>query len=114
MPISLLVSYTLFSLFGFYQKLHIKNFKGASQGFLLALNLFVLVATIYGLGFLLYYGYTVSWVQAILLFVVSLLIQFVWFPIEAMLRIKELHIYLSLGGFIVLPVCAVFMWLSLP
>lgn len=114
MPITLFVSYTLFSLFGFYQKLHIKNFKGGSQGFLFILNLFVLVATLYGLGFLLYYGYSVSWIQAALLFVVSLAIQFVWFPIEAKLGIKDLHIFMSLGGFVVLPICAVFMWLSFP
>lgn len=114
MPISLLVSYTLFSFFGFYQKLHIKNFKGSSQGLLLILNLFVLVATLYGFGFLLYYGYSVSWVQAIVLVVISLLIQFVWFPIEAKLGIQYLYVYLSLSGFLVLPICAFFMWQSLP
>jgi len=114
MPISLIVSYTIFSFFGFYQKLHIKNFRGSSQGFLLALNLFTLIATLFGIGFLIYYGFSVSWVNAGILIAIAFAIKFVWFPLEAKIGIKDLATYFSLLGFLVMPICGVFMWLALP
>ena len=112
--VTLILSYTVFSFLGFYQKLHIKNFKGGSQGFLLMLNLFTLAATVFGIGFLLYYGYKVSWIEAAILFAIALIIQFVWFPIEAKLGLRNSYFIFSLSGFLVMPICAYFMWGSLP
>jgi hypothetical protein len=63
-PASLLASYTLFSFFLFYQRLHLKNFGGASRLFEVLLVLSVAAATLFGIGFLLYWGYRVSWIQA--------------------------------------------------
>ena len=114
MPVTLIVSYAVFSFLGFYQKLHIKNFKGGSQVFLLSLNLFTLIATVFGVGFLLYYGYRVSWVESAVLFGVALVIQFVWFPIEAKLGLRNSYFIFSLSGFLIMPICAYFMWASLP
>jgi len=114
MPISLILSYAAFSFFGFYQKLHIKNFRGASQSFLLALNLFTLAATLFGIGFLLYYGYKVSWLEAAVLFGVAFAIKFIWFPIEAKLGLRDSFFIFSLAGFIIMPICAYFMLTALP
>ena len=113
-PITLLASYAAFSFFGFYQKLHIKNFRGASQSFLLVLNLFTLTATVFGVGFLLYYGYKVSWIEAAILFGVAFAIKFIWFPIEAKLGLRNSYFMFSLAGFVIMPVCAYFMWVALP
>ncbi len=114
MSITLLTSYAAFSFFGFYQKLHIKNFRGASQSFLLVLNLFTLAATAFGVGFLLYYGYTVSWVEAAILFGVAFAIKFIWFPIEAKLGLRNSYFMFSLAGFVIMPICVYFMWVALP
>jgi len=113
-PITLLTSYVAFSFFGFHQKLHIKNFRGASQSFLLVLNLFTLAATAFGVGFLLYYGYKVSWVETAILFGVAFAIKFIWFPIEAKLGLGNSYFMFSLAGFVIMPICAYFMWSALP
>jgi hypothetical protein len=105
----LVASYTLFSLFTFYQQLHVKNFRGASQGFSAALSLFALVSMLVGFAFLLYYGYKVSWLGALALLGISLLVKFVWFGIEAKLGIRWAATYISLAGFVGIPLCAFFM-----
>ena len=114
MSVSLIISYAVFSFFGFYQKLHIKNFKGASQAFLLVLNLFTLTARVFSVGFLLYYGYEVSWVESAVLLGVGFSVKFIWFPIEAKLGLHDSYFIFSLTGFVIIPVCAYFMWAALP
>jgi hypothetical protein len=50
MPISLIIAWSLFTVFVFYQKLHIRDFQGASQGFLLMLNLSAFGSMILSVG----------------------------------------------------------------
>lgn len=111
---TLISSYALFSLFVFYQQLHVKTYKGASQGFGLVLNLFAFLAMLAGLAFLFYYGYTVSWLGALGLFGIALVVKFVWFGIEAKLGIRDAAPLVSFAGFVGIPVCAYFMWTDLP
>ena len=107
-------SYALFSLFVFYQQLHVKTYRGASQGFGAVLTAFAFLAMLAGIAFLLYYGYKVSWLGAAGLFGIALLVKVVWFGIEAKLGIRNAAPFISLGGFVGIPVCAYFMWASLP
>ncbi len=44
--------YCAFGVFVFYQQLHVKNFRGASQGFALALNLSALAGMLTGIAYL--------------------------------------------------------------
>lgn len=113
-PWQLFVAYTIYSFFGFYQKLHIKNFRGSSQGFLLALNLFALATMVFGVGFLIYWGWSVSWLQAIGVFVIAFVIQSIWFFFEAKWGLRNSYFMLSLLGFVAIPASGVFMWLALP
>lgn len=113
-PWQLLIAYTIYNFFAFYQKLHVKNFRGSSQGFLLVLNIFALATTLFGIGFLIYWGWNVSWLQAIAVFVVALVIQSIWFFFEAKLGLRESYFVVSLIGFLVIPVSGVFMWFALP
>jgi hypothetical protein len=110
----LVVSYTIFSFFLFYQQLHIKNFRGASQGFLSLLTAFAFVAMLSGFGFLIYYGYKVSWLGALAFFGISFVVKFVWFGIEAKLGLRNAASFISIAGFIGIPVCAYFMWWGFP
>lgn len=114
MSVVLVVSYTLFSFFLFYQQLHIKNFRGASQGFLSLLTVFAFVAMLGGFGFLIYYGYKVSWLGALAFFGISLAVKFVWFGIEAKLGLRNAASFISIAGFVGIPVCAYFMWWGFP
>src|SRR5262245_40404232 len=95
MPLSLIISYTLFSTFVFYQQWHLKNFKGASQLFEVALALSCFAAFICGAVFLIYYGWTIGWYLPILLFLLGLALQLVWFVIEAKLKIPYFPFILS-------------------
>ncbi len=113
-PVSLIISYAVFSFFLFYQQLHLKNFRGASKAFGAALGIFVSVGTVYGLGFLIYWGYKISWFQAGILFAISLAIMLIWFPIEAKLGLRNSYFTFSLMGFAALPVSGYFMCVSLP
>lgn len=110
----LVVSYTLFSFFVFYQQLHVKNYRGASQGFGSFLTLFSFVAMLAGFAFLIYYSYQVSWLGALALFGISLAVKFVWFALEAKLGIRAAAPFISLTGFLGIPVCAYFAWASFP
>lgn len=114
MPFVLVSSYTLFSFFLFYQQLHVKNFRGASEGFYFLLNAFAFISMLGGLAFLLYYGYKISWLDTLALFGISFVVKAVWFSIEAKLELRNLAPFISLIGFIGIPVCGYFMWWSLP
>jgi hypothetical protein len=114
MTATVIVSYALYSLFLFYQQLHIKNFRGANQGFLMVLNLFAIIAMLGGISYLIYYGFKVSWVGALSLFGIAFVIKFVWFGIEAKLGLRDAAPFISIMGFIAIPVCAFFMWWGIP
>ena len=114
MPITLIISYAVFSFFLFYQQLHLKNFQGASEAFGAMLGIFAFGGMLFGLGFLIYWGYKVSWLQAVALFGIAFAIKIVWFPIEAKLGLRNSYLFFSLAGFIALPVSGYFMWAALP
>lgn len=111
---TLVFAYTGFSLLLFYQQLQIKNFSGASQGLLTLLNVFALVAMLFGIAFLVYFGYKVSWLFALALFAIALVVKFVWFAMEAKMGLGAAAPVLSLLGFVGIPVCGYFMWSSIP
>ena len=110
MSASLIASYTIFSFFLFYQQLHIRNFRGANQGFLSFLTAFSFASMLGGAGFLLFYGYKISWFDALVLFGIAFAVKFVWFGIEAKLGLGNLANYISIAGVVGIPVCAYFMW----
>ncbi len=112
--LSLIISYSLYSFFLFNQQLHLKNFQGASRAFAAVLGIFVFVGMIFGHGFLLYYGYKVSWLQAGALFLLAFLIKIAWFFIEAKTGLRNFAWVFSAGGFVALPGCGYFMWAALP
>ena len=114
MTFNLIASYALFSLFVFYQQLHVKTYRGASQGFGTLLTLFAFFAMLAGLAFLFYYGYEVSWLGAAGPFGIALVVKFVWFGIEAKLGLRDAAPLVSATGFEGIPACAYFMWTGLP
>ena len=114
MPIPLIAAWCIFTLFGFYQKLHIRDFKGESQVFLLLLNLSALGSMIFAVGFLVYYGVAVKWYLPLILLALGLAFKFTWFAIEAKLGARWIPLAFSLLGFVGWPACAIAMVLFLP
>lgn len=87
-----------------------KNFRGASQFFALALNASALAGMFTGLAYLVYYGWAVVWWAPIAIFVIGLAASMLGFIIERIVG----PLALSVGGFIGWPVCAYFMFSYVP
>lgn len=104
-----LIYYLLFSVFVFYQQVHIRNFRGASQGFQTLLTFSALAGTITGLVFLGYYAVQVSIVGALIIFGAGLLSGVVGPILERIVG----RYALSLIGFIAWPIFAYLMFMSL-
>lgn len=102
--------YCLFSIFVFYQQLHVKNFQGASQSFALALNISAFAGMLTGFAYLIYYGWSVVWWAPIVIFVIGLVASMLGFLLERLVG----SLALSLGGFIGWPVSAYFMFSYVP
>ncbi|MEQ1486378.1 hypothetical protein [Methyloglobulus sp.] len=74
LPVDLIISWIVFVGFVNTHQRHAMHFRGASQGYLLALQVSVLVGSLVGLGLLGYYFMQVAWYWPIVLFVVSSLV----------------------------------------
>jgi len=103
--------YIAFGIFAFYQQLHGKHFRGASQVFSLVLNISAFASMLTGVAYLVYYGWSVVWWAPILIFVIGILAAGgLGFLLERLVG----ALALSLGGFIGWPVCAYFMFYYVP
>ena len=102
--------YCLFGIFVFYQQLHGKNFQGASQFFVLAVNLSAFAGMLTGIAYLIYYGWSVVWWAPIVIFAIGLFASMLGFLLERLIG----SLALSLGGFIGWPVSAYFMFSYVP
>ncbi len=102
--------YCLFSAFLFYQQIHMKNFQGASQYFLLALNISVLAGTVTWFAYIIYYGWTISWWAPFVIFVIGLVFMQLVFLLERVVGVLAL----SISGFVGWPFSAILMFWLLP
>ena len=102
--------YCLFGIFVFYQQLHVKHFQGASQSFLLALNISALVGMLAGICYLVYYGWSVVWWAPIVIFIIGLVASVLGVLLERFVG----TLALSLGGFLGWPLCAYLMFAYVP
>ena len=114
LPILVIFSYTIFSIFKFYQALHVKNFRGGSEAASLVISISAFSAMIFGYGYLLYYGYAVAWYWPIVIFVIAMILKTLWFFIEAKLKLSNHVAWVSLSGFVVLPLTAYLLVESMP
>lgn len=107
MTMTVVISYTIFSIFVFYQQLHIKNFSGSNAALYTGLNIFAFAAMVAGICYLIYFGYKVSWFSMIGLFLISLLVRMLAGFVEQAIRISPE--ILSVAGFVAIPASGYFM-----
>ena len=105
-----IASYCLFGIFIFYQQLHVKNFRGASQAFALALNISAFLGMLTGMAYLIYYGWSVVWWTPVVIFFIGIIISMFGLLIERVVG----SLAISLSAFIGWPVCAFFMFHYVP
>ena len=102
----LIITFSIYSFFIFYLQKWTTIFRGASLGFGFFINWFMIIATIYGLAFLVYYGYKVDWTAPLALFGISLLIKGAMVIVESILFSRVPYIIQIIGilGFIACPI----------
>lgn len=99
--------YSTMAIFLFYQKLHLRNFRGSSQSFEFLLGISALLGTITGIAFIIYFGVETSWVGASVLFLGGMAVAGILGPfIERLLG----GLALSLAAFVGWPICAFFLF----
>ena len=74
LPPSLIISWVVFFGFVNTHQRHARSFRGASQGYLFALQASVLLGSLVGLGLLGYYFTQVAWYWPLVLFMVGSLV----------------------------------------
>jgi hypothetical protein len=102
--------YCVFGIFVFYQQLHVRHFRGASQTFALALSISAFAGMLTGFAYLIYYGYSVVWWAPVIIFVIGIVASILGFLLERIIG----SLAVSLGGFIGWPVCAYLMFRYVP
>ncbi|MGA0588855.1 hypothetical protein ACO2Q2_17300 [Dyella sp. KRB-257] len=102
--------YCLFGIFVFYQQLHARRFRGASQVFGLILSLSAFLGMLAGFAYLIYYGWAVVWWVPFVIFVIGLVASLLGFIVERAVGAFTL----SIAGFVGWPVCAYFMFVLVP
>ncbi|MFI9651505.1 hypothetical protein [Guyparkeria halopsychrophila] len=102
--------YCLFSVFIFYQQLHVKNFRGASEGFRFLLTISSFLGLLTGFAYLGYYGWSVVWWAPFIIFILGILAAILGGLLE---RVGG-ALALSLAGFVGWPISASLMFQYVP
>jgi hypothetical protein len=103
---SVVVTYTVYSIFAAQQKFCYRDFKGASLGYHVLLGYFGFFTSLFGVGFLIYYGFRTTWWAPLVLFSLGLL---VYIPFSRLELVAERFMPLQTWGllsFVVVPICA--------
>jgi hypothetical protein len=74
LPWSVVVAYAVYAIFAAQQKFCIRDFKGASHAYYLLLGYFGFFTSVFGIGFLIYYGFQTVWWAPLVLFALGLLV----------------------------------------
>ncbi len=102
--------YALFSLFTFYLQWLSKHFEGASKVMHLVITVLGFIGMILGFSYLIYFGWNLSWIGAIVLFVIGILFGgFIGPKIERMVGGAWV---MGLIGMVGMPVSAYLMFQS--
>ena len=102
----LTITYILYSFFGFYLKKWTTIYRGASFGFEIFLIWFMALTSVYGIGFLIYFGYKFGWLLALQLLGITFVVSFIMIAIEGYLTRRMIYPVETIGivGFVVTPI----------
>lgn len=107
LPTSVLVIYGIFSVFAAFQKFCIRDFQGQNIVYKNILSLFSLLTSLFGVSFLIFYGFEKVWWAPFILFGVGLL---AFIPLGLIERLIPMWI-LGMASFIVIPVCGLLLFM---
>ena len=116
LSLELIITFSIYSFLCFYQQKWVHDYESSSFLDILSfknrfffqtfLTQFMGIATIYGIGFLIYFGYKIEWVSALILFAISLVIKGIFILVEAQLTIRLEYAveYIASAAFILIPI----------
>ena len=116
LSLELIITFSIYSFLCFYQQKWVHDYESSSFLDVLSfknrfffktfLTQFMGIATIYGIGFLIYFGYKIEWVSALILFAISLVIKGIFILVEAQLTIRLEYAveYIASAAFILIPI----------
>jgi hypothetical protein len=97
-----------FAMFVNSMQRYASNFRGASQNMPNLLYIYVVAGTTFGLGWLLYLGFSTHWYTPLLLLLIAFLFNSFVMPfLES--SIPRIDIILSFAGFLGVPICGFLM-----
>jgi hypothetical protein len=106
LPWPVVVTYAVYAVFAAQQKFCYRDFKGASIGYHALLGYFGFFTSLFGIGFLIYYGFRTTWWAPLVLFSLGVLIYIPFSTLELVMeRFMPLQAW-GLMSFVVVPVCA--------
>lgn len=105
LPWSVIIIYCIYASFASFQKFCIRDLKGQSETFGMVLGFFAFFTMLFGIGFLIFYGFSTAWWAPIVLFFFGLL---AYIPLGFLEEIIPLPI-LAFSSLIVIPVCAYYL-----
>ena len=94
----LIITYTLYSFFGFYLKKWTTIYRGASFGFEIFLIWFMALTSVYGIGFLIYFGYKFGWLLSLQLLGITFVVTGIIIAIEGALTKSMLYPIETIGS----------------
>ena len=103
--------FIIYSTFLFYQQSLTRNFKGSSQAFLTVLTFFAFGSYIAQIIYFIYYGWTVSWIDSLLITLASIIIGGILGSVIERAIGGLLIVYL---GFLAIPYCGYMMFKTIP
>lgn len=104
-------AYLGFSLFLYYQRLHLRDFRGGSAKAASALAMSTTIATLVGIGYLLASAWYVAWWMPLFLIALGIITVPL---VGAILERAVGQFVISMAGFVGLPVCGVLMSWAIP
>ena len=96
----LIITFTLYSFFGFYLKKWSLDFRDQSFLFETFLTWFMGLASMFGVGFLIYFGYKFGWLLALKLLGISFIISWLMIMIEGALSARISYFFYQKIGMV--------------
>ncbi|THB75082.1 MAG: hypothetical protein D6B28_01010 [Gammaproteobacteria bacterium] len=104
-PIGLIISFTIFSIFRYFQSTCLRDFQGLSGGVKTMLDVVSVFGMVFEYGILVYYGFIISpmWYYAIALFIISFVIKNILYKMATLDKSGKTITVIAMLGFIGIP-----------
>lgn len=110
LPIHIIIAFSFYSFIATQQKVAIQLFRGRSRGYYHILMMFMAATSLFGIGYLVYYAFTVAWWAAVALFIIELLAFVILGFIGAFIPAW----IIALSSFVTIPLLGLYLIHSIP